>query len=214
MTEPDVALTDYAIVALCTAFSVGTGRQLPADSRLRGLWIAFFVSIGAGALFGGTVHGFFLDQAGLGYRILWPATLLALGVTASSMWFLGAALQLRGAAATWVQRFAVAQLIVYSGIVLFVTSEFYVAMLASFPATVFLLVALVLVLKRAPDRRLMLGVAGFLLMFVGAAVQQLRVSIHPVYFSHNVLFHLIQGAALFLIYVGARSRTAAPRSSR
>jgi hypothetical protein len=30
------------------------------------------------------VHGFFLDQSTFGYRILWPTTLIAIGVTAAS----------------------------------------------------------------------------------------------------------------------------------
>ena len=207
MTERDVALTDYALAALCAALCAGAARWPGADLKLRGLWMLFFASIGTGALFGGTVHGFFLDEAGDGHRVLWPASLLAIGVTATTMWFIGSALHLRGAAAMWAQGLAVAQFAAYAWVVLFVTNKFYVAIVEYLPATLFLLVVLLLVLTKAPDRQLALGVAGFLLTFVAAAVQQLRIAIHPVYFNHNALYHLIQGVALSLIYVGAKGLT-------
>jgi hypothetical protein len=48
------------------------------------------------------------------------------------------------------------------------------------------------------------GVTGLALTFVAAAVQQLRIAIHPVYFNHNALYHVIQAGALLLIFVAAR----------
>lgn len=51
------------------------------------------------------------------------------------------------------------------------------------------------------------GVAGVLFTFLAAAVQVFKISLHPRYFNFNSLYHLIQGAALYLIYVGARELT-------
>ena len=216
MTEPDVALTDYAIAALCTGLCIAATRWPLADERPRRLWLTFFASIGVGSLLGGTVHGFFLDPSSAGSVILWPATLLALGVTSTAMWLIGAHVQLREPVATWVTRAAVAQFVAYAYVVLFVNSRFYVAIAEYLPATLFLVIVLTLAYRRAPEHRLALGVAGLLLTFVAAAVQQLRIAIHPVYFNHNALYHAIQGVALVLVYLGARSVTTvkAPATTR
>jgi hypothetical protein len=42
------------------------------------------------------------------------------------------------------------------------------------------------------------------LSFVAAAVQQTETSLHPLYFNHNALYHLIQAFALLLIFLAAR----------
>jgi hypothetical protein len=47
-------------------------------------------------------------------------------------------------------------------------------------------------------------VAGLALVFVGAAVQQSGVALHPVYLDHNTVYHIIQGLALWLLYRAAR----------
>jgi hypothetical protein len=37
---------------------------------------------------------------------------------------------------------------------------------------------------------------------LAALLQQARVSIHPVYFNHNAVYHVVQGIALVLLYRG------------
>ena len=63
-------------------------------------------------------------------------------------------------------------------------------------------------LRRAAGMRgVNAGAWGLGLTFVAAAVQQARVGLHPRYFNHNALYHLIQGAGLFLVFRGARLAT-------
>ena len=215
MTEPDVTLTDYAIALECAILCVlaTRWRTSPPNDALRRWWVVLFASIGAGALLGGTVHGFFLDVQTLGNRILWPATLLALGVTSMTMWFVGATAALREPRATWLRRAAVAALVAYALVVIFVDSRFVVAIAMYLPATVFLLVTLFVLYARRPTRALAVGIAGLLLTFVAAAVHQLRMPLHRVWFNHNALYHVIQGFALAMIYVGARRLTTAPTAT-
>jgi hypothetical protein len=210
MTEPDVTLTDYAIALECAILCILAGRWHTSNHALRRWWIVLFASIGAGALFGGTVHGFFLDAETLGHRVLWPATLLALGVTSMAMWFVGATAALEEPRATWLRRAAVAALVVYASVVIFVDDRFVVAIAMYLPATVFLLITLIALYARHRTRALAIGITGLLLTFAAAAVQQLRIAVHPIYFNHNALYHVIQGIALAMIYVGARSITSAP----
>lgn len=205
MTEPAVALTDYALALECAVFVIALARLDARDRALR-LWFAvFFASIGAASVLGGTVHGFFLAASSPGRRILWPATLLAIFVTSLSAWNIGAILQLDERKAVMVRRFAIAQLALLSLIVLFVTSKFYIGIIAYLPSALFLILALLTTYRRDPDPPIRWGIAGLSFILAGSAMQQLRIGIHPIYFNHNALYHVIQGAALGMIFVAARS---------
>lgn len=207
MTEPDVTLTDYALALECGVFCVLALRWSLTDARpqrLRRWWVVFFASIGGSSLLGGTVHGFFNADDTRGFAILWPATILALGVTSTATWTVAAYVQLREPVRSWVRRAAIAQLVVYVFVVLFVTNHFFVAIAAYLPAVLFLLVAMWAAYRRTRARAVAYGVTGLALTFVAAAVQQLRIAIHPVYFNHNALYHVIQAGALLLIFVAAR----------
>lgn len=204
VTEPDVALTDYAIAVLCGVLTALVRRWPDVPAAVRRWWMVLFASIGVGAVAGGTVHGFFLDETSAGHRVLWPATLLALGVTATAMWFVGSFAGLRARSGRVVRQAAIAALVAYTVVVLFFDQRFVVAIGAYLPATVFLLVVLVALYVTRRSRPLLVAIGGLLLTFVAAAVQQLRIAVHPAYFNHNALYHVIQAVALVMIYAGAR----------
>ena len=90
MTEPDVTLTDYALAVECLIFAVILHRKKSRYVRLGRWFTLFFASVCAASLFGGTVHGFFLDADSLGHAVLWPTSLLAIGLTAMTAWAIGA----------------------------------------------------------------------------------------------------------------------------
>ena len=205
MTEPAVTLTDYALAIECAVFVFALLRLDARDRTLRFWFVVFFASIGAASVLGGTVHGFFLAASSPGRRILWPATLLAILVTSLAALTIGAILQLDERRAAIVRRLAIAQLVLFSLVVLFVTSKFYVGIIAYLPSTLFLLFALLTTYRHRPDPGVRWGITGLALTFAAAAVQQLHIGIHPVYFNHNALYHVIQGAALGMMFLAARS---------
>ena len=207
MTELDVSLTDYGLAVECALFCALATRWPTGDPRLRRSWAILFGSISVGTLLGGTVHGFFAAPNTPGNALLWVGTLLALGVTSTAMWMIGSYVLLDEGKGTFVRRAAIVVLVIYSTIVLFVSQLFMVALAAYLPATVFLLVAFVVANQKSADSSLVPGIVGLGLTFVAAAVQQLRISIHPVYFNHNALYHVLQGVALFLLFLGAREIT-------
>jgi hypothetical protein len=129
------------------------------------------------------------------------------------MWWIGARLGLAPVVGQWVRLAALAQLVVYAAVVLFISSEFEVAIVAYAPATLFLLATMILAYRRVPDRRLAWGITGLLLTFVAAGVQQSGFALHPVYFNHNAFYHLIQGVALYLLYLGAVATAGQPAAS-
>ena len=195
MTEPDVALTDYALALECTVFAYLLQRKEHA---------LFFGSAAVASLAGGTVHGFFLDDRTLGNAVLWRITLIAIGVTAASAWAVGARVLFPGPTARRISIAAAAAFAAYCVVTVFITQEFRAAVVFYLPAVVFLLVALSVAYARARERAILPAVAGLGLMFIAAAVQQAGIALHPRYFNHNALYHLIQALALWLLFLGLR----------
>ena len=130
MTEPAVTLTDYALAIECAIFVIALARLDARDKQLCIWFVVFFASIGAASVLGGTVHGFFLAASSPGRRILWPATILAILVTSLAAWSIGAVLELDQRKAALVRRLAFAQLVLLALVVLFVTSKFYIGIIA------------------------------------------------------------------------------------
>ena len=205
VTEPDVALTDYGLAILCGALALLIRRRGDRMSRLRGPFAVFFASIGVTALLGGTVHGFFSGDASPAHALLWRATMLGVGVTALSAWQIGARMQFAPGTAAWLEPAALLGFGIYAATVLFVSASFRVAVMNYLPAALFLIIVYGLRYRRLSDRASLLGLLGLALTLVAAALQQARVGLHPDYFNHNALYHLLQAAGLILLY-----RSAAP----
>jgi len=49
-----------------------------------------------------------------------------------------------------------------------------------------------------------LGVLGLLVSIAGAVLQQGRLGLHPVWFNHNDVYHVIQAGALWLVHQAGR----------
>ena len=209
LTEPDVALTDYGLALECGAFAILLWRRRSDAPQIRPWFAGLFASLGLAALLGGTVHGFFADPSSVGQRILWPATLIAIGAAALAAWVLGARMLL---APPTAQHFALTAVIAFGGyiiVVLLFADSFLIAIVNYAAAAFFLLLAFIVSHGRTFDRARLAGIAGLFLVFVGSAIQQLGLGIHPAYFNHNALYHLIMGVALFLVFASAW-RLAAP----
>ena len=196
-------------------FAVLTFRALvPPDPFRRALGL-FLVGFALTAFLGGTVHGFFPDENALAYQVLWRATLLALGFTALAGWWMGSSLVLSGGAARVVTLLALAAFVVYAAVILFVAQTFLVAVIHYLPATVFVLIAFAVTFARTRAKPALHGTIGLVLTFVAAGIQTAGVGIHPVYFDHNALYHVVQGVAIVFIYLSGRGAPPlAPRQAR
>ncbi len=204
MAEPDVTLTDYGLTILCAVLAHLIFHRGRPGNEFRTWFVLFFAAVGASTLFGGTVHGFFPDETSLGNRILWPTTLGLIGVAGFSAWAVGARLMFSARVATWITHAAALKLIAYVVVVVFTTRDFLVAVADYVPATLFLLVGLIVAYRREPTRPLLVAAAGLVLTLAAAGLQQAGIGLHPSYFDHNALYHVIQAIALVLIYRGAR----------
>ena len=200
LTEPDVALTDYVLAIECAVFACLIYYKGEPGRRLRTWFGLFFGSIGLASFAGGTVHGFFLDQGTIGYAILWPATLITIGLTAFAVWAIGANLLFSPKIARRISAVAALEFVAYCLAVLLVTQEFWIAVGTYLPAVIFLLIVLLLLYRRTRDRDFRIGIMGLALTLLAAVIQQAGISLHPAYFNHNALYHVIQAAALFMIF--------------
>lgn len=202
MAEVDVALTDYVLFALCSVFAWRISTRARPD--LKSAWTWFFATIAFASLTGGTVHGFFNEESSLGHRILWPATMLGIGATASATWCLAGWIALKKKHHQRVMRFAVGTFSIFTVAVFFISQSFLVVILDYLPATIALLTASIIALRRKQGRSYLWIIGGILISFLGVYVQQARIAIHPQYFTHNSTYHLIQAFALWAIYLGAQ----------
>jgi len=201
--EPIVTLTDWALALECALFAALLAHRQTAGAALRRWWVVFFASASAAPLLGGTVHGFF-PQGSSGHGWLWPPTLLAVGATALCGWAIGARLCFRRPVAHWIVAAAAVQFVVYAALVLCVTQSFGIAVAVYVPAALFLWSCLIAIDRRQPARPLRQAAWGVLITLAAGGGQQLRIGLHPTWFDHNAVYHVVQGVALFLVFRGAR----------
>jgi hypothetical protein len=201
IAEPDVALTDYALALECGMF-VWCLRGAGAQGRR---FAVFFAATACAAALGGTVHGFYPDAHFFVARLLWSATVLAIGVAALGAWAAGAALVLTPPRARWVVRAAALELIGYTVVVLCGATAFVVAIYQYFPAAVFLLIAFAIAWTRRRATPLLCGLAGAALTLIAATAQHAEWALSPRYFTYNATYHAVQAVACALLFAYAHS---------
>jgi len=201
MEEIDVTLTDYALglESLWFAFLISRKR---ATSETPGLKI-LFVGFALAALAGGTFHGFFNNPAQPGHDFLWWLTLSFTGVTAAGFALTGVTL-LTGSPSLPARRLLLSLFLVYLVLTLRYR-EFSIAILFYLPALLSCVAGLTFRYIRRPNPQILLGILGLVASLPATLLQQLQIALHPVYFTHNALYHLILMGALYLFYRGISS---------
>jgi hypothetical protein len=204
LLEPDVALTDFGLAIECARMAASLHWHASAGRPLRRWFVIFFAASGIGALLGGITHGFLPDIWSTIYRVIWSATLLAIGITGLSSWGIGARLLFSKTAAKQVLTLAGSLFALYVLTVLLLSQSFAVAIVYYLPAAAFLLIAFVLTYLRPPRNYLVAGIAGLAVSFAAAAIQQTETGIVSLGLNHNALYHFVQAAVFLLIFLGAR----------
>jgi len=204
MTQLDVALTDYGLALECGIFLYLLTLVRRDLKSLRFWFLIFFLSIGLAALVGGTVHGFFEGSQLVGDRILWPITMIVIGVTSLAGIQIAATMYFAGKKAIQILWIGSTGFLVYCFIVLRITDNFLIAILGYLPALVFLSAVLLRSYLMTKGKAFLKGFIGTCTVLMASLVQQARISIHPHYFNHNALCHVLQGVGLFMIFTTAR----------
>lgn len=194
ISEPMTLITDYVLAAVTAWLAVLLFRNSESQTS-RKCWAIAFCALALGAFLGGTWHGFLQND------ILWKATVLSVGVATFGMIVGSAHATLGGSAFREQLRNAVIaaatlKLIVYSGWMLFRDDFIYVI---ADTGSAFIGVML-MHLWRFNGWIL----AGIAVSVAAALVQASGLALHP-HFNHNDLYHVIQIAAMVLLYRGARA---------
>lgn len=175
-------------MALVTDSALGLAAAICAAKlwRVHRMWALAFLFTALASFAGGVYHGL-----GDTHALLWKVTVFAVGIAS---FFLLAGSDRRMAAV------AVVKLVVYLSWM--IAHDDFVWVIADYG------LALLVVAIVHPAKKWVLGSIG--VSVIGALVQQARVAIHPYSFDHNDLYHLVQIAALWMLY---RAGRATPRSS-
>ena len=202
LTEPATMLTDYGLGLLCALL----GHRLWRTGKASGHTSVMYWAVGMGALAvasfaGGTVHGFSLMLAESVLHALWKGTAFAIGL-ASCCFLTGTIIA------------AVAQPL-RQGLIVAAALQFacYAAWMATYDEFRYVIynygmtlavILLVQIYQGVIRKALSAGwiVAGILVSFGGALVQQSGLALHPS-FNHNDLYHVIQMVGMGLLYRGA-----------
>jgi hypothetical protein len=98
-----------------------------------------------------------------------------------------------------------AAFVIYAYVVLRVDHSFRVSAVFSTPPVLAVLVVMLVRAVRDRHRNAILASAAIVLMLCAAVLQQLHVGLHPVWFNHNALYHLLEGIALAMLFVALRA---------
>ena len=128
-----------------------------------------------------------------------------MGVTAFSMYAIGAELTLSPEYVRWMVVAAGTQFLMFAAVIVFARQDFWLGIADNLPAILFLLAAIASKWRNGANDDLSLALAGLGLVLIAAALQYLQFGIHPTYLNHNALYHVLQGLALFLFFLGIRS---------
>jgi hypothetical protein len=213
--DPDVALTDLGLAVL-GAWLAWRLAGVPGRGTLARSGGVIMGALASAALWGAVFHGFF--PAGTATRpgfIAWMPVPLSIAVIGTAL--LALALRVgapgvpapvrRGIGAVYGVAFALTATLVdesYRTIVCFYT-----------PVVVLFLVVAARQAVRTRSAGWTLIAVSFAISLLAAAVQQARIAIHPEYFDHNAVYHVLQAIALVLLYKGflRAPMTSGPTSS-
>jgi hypothetical protein len=204
LIEPDVALTDFGLAAECALFAGWLLWRGLAGNPLCRWFVVLFVALGLGALLGGITHGFLPDAASDAARMVWNATLIAIGVAALASWAIGAHVLFANGMVRWVLAAAALLFALNVAVVLYVSQSFLVAIAFYASAIMFALIAFVLAYRASGNTVLLFAIAGIVLSLIAAVIQQTQTGIAALGLSHNALYHVVQAVGLLLIFLTAR----------
>src|SRR5262249_18293226 len=163
--------------------------------------VVFFAAASVASFSAAIFHGYFERPEVPQDAIFWPATMIAIGVTSLAAFRIAAVLSLAPTVHVIAARLAWVLFALYCVVALFVSSDFRVAIAGYAPSILFLGAAFVHKYKSHNSRVYLCGVVGILIIAVASITQQAKVGIDPRYFNHNALYHLLQGAGLFAIFL-------------
>ncbi len=201
--EVAVSISDFLLARFSGALAVRLQLRPTEMKRTRRWFVIVLWAIAVSSLLGSISHGFIPEENGQLGALIWRSTLMLIGPAALGLCMLACLLLFRPGTVERARALALVMLGIYVGLVLFEYHEFAIALLLYLPATIMLLAGF-LVRWRQGQSFAMDGAIAMVLTLVAGLLQYLHVDLHPVYFNHNALYHVIQGIALYFLYRAGR----------
>ena len=177
--EPMTMATDYLLAAAAVWFAIRLWRL----ERVRA-WPLAFLFTAAGSLTGGTYHA-------IGGEWLWKATVYSIGLAS---FFLLVAMRVPVIV-------ALGKFLVYA--TWMITHDGFEFVIADYGLTLLIIAVIAIVAWFRSRATGAPWIIGSVALSIAAAVAQQSGDLAP-HFNHNDLYHVIQLAALWLLYRGAR----------
>lgn len=201
-TEPATMLSDYGLGALCALFGrrLWAAGQAPMRSSVR-CWAGGMGALAAASFAGGTVHGWSPMLGEPVLSALWKGTAFAVGLAACSFFLGTLAATVESPFRRWWMAMPCLQ---FAGYVVWMTTHNdFRYVIYNYGAT-FAIILLVQVYCGLIRKARAAGwiIAGVLVTFLAALLQQSGIALHPS-FNHNDLYHVVQMAGMTLLYRGA-----------
>jgi len=194
MTEIDVTLTDYILCIESFIFAIIVSKY-SAPIKYKFSYLVLFFGFSASSFLGGTYHGFIKNP------ILWQATIISIGISAYGFALSGISLILKSTTLKTYRNILLALLGIYI-LTTFIYQSFLIAIIIYLPATILTLIGFTKFNKERKNKNISFGIFGLYLSLFAPLIQQLKISIHPVFFTHNAVYHVIVMIALFLFFKG------------
>ena len=201
--EVAVSISDFLLAVFSGALALRLQFRPTEMPRTRRWFAIVLWAIAVSSFLGSISHGFVPEEQGRIGALLWRSTLMVIGPAAVGLCMLACLLLFRPGTVERARVLALILLAIYVGLVLFEFHEFVIALLLYLPATLMLLAGFV-VRWRQGQSFAVDGAIAMVLTLVAGLLQYLHVGIHPVYFNHNALYHVIQGIAIYFLYRAGR----------
>ena len=201
ITEPVTMLTDYALAAMAAFLAVLLLRAHRLNRQTSvWLWAGAFVATAVAAIIGGTSHGFTLLVSDPTKVALWKATVYSTGLVSFFMLSGAIVASITGQLRLWLLVASGLKFLVYA-VWMATHSHFRYVIYDYAPAMFGVLILQAFAAYTWGEESAKLIIAGVLVSFGGASIQQSGFSLHE-NFNNNDLYHINQMGAVYLFYKG------------
>jgi hypothetical protein len=208
--DPDVVFTDLglAILAGWLAWRLWTGT---APGTLARAGVLLLGGLASAAFWGAIFHAFFpANTATLPGFIAWIPVSLSILVVGATLLEVSLRLLAPSLAPPTRRSLVAVYAAAFAAVVLLIDESFSTIVRFYGPPLLLFLIAAVRQAIRGASAAWTLIAAAFTVSAGAAVLQQAEVSIHPVYFDHNAVYHVVQAVAVVLLYLGFRRSPEAP----
>jgi uncharacterized protein DUF6962 len=202
--DPDVAGTDVGLAVLAgylgwRLWTAAAGRRLQRTGAI------LLAALASAAAWGAMFHAFFpAGTTTVWGSLAWKPVALSIAVAGATMLDLGLSLLLPRLATGLRRCLVLAYAASFAVVVMLLDDSFTSIVRFYVPTLVLLLLATLRQSLRSQSVGWRLILTGLLLSAGAAGLQQARVALHPVYFDHNAVYHLVQSVAVIFLYLGWR----------